>query len=63
MELEVDRMENLQFKDADFQKEIRVVMEERRWRTDDQPNALVDEALAGNGIQCPSLSLAWSLAG
>lgn len=45
MELEADRMENLQFKDADFQKEIRVVMEERRWRTDDQPNALVDEAL------------------
>ena len=45
MELEADRMENLQFKDADFQKEIKVVMEERRWRTDDQPNALVDEAL------------------
>ncbi len=45
MELEADRMSNLQFKDADFQKEIKVVMEERRWRTDDQPNALVDEAL------------------
>ena len=45
MELEADRMQNLQFKDADFQKEIKVVMEERRWRTDDQPNALVDEAM------------------
>ncbi len=45
MELEADRMSNLQFRDADFQKEIRVVMEERRWRTDDQPNAQVDEAL------------------
>lgn len=45
MELEADRMQNLQFKDADFQKEIKVVMEERRWRTDDQPGAQVDEAM------------------
>lgn len=45
MEMEADRMVNLQFKDPDFQKEIRVVMEERRWRTDDQPEGRVDEAL------------------
>ena len=45
MEMEADRMSNLQFRGRDFQKEIRVVMEERRWRTDDQPEGLVDEAL------------------
>ncbi|EEO28874.1 M16 family metallopeptidase [Oxalobacter paraformigenes] len=45
MEMEADRMSNLQFKEKDFQKEIRVVMEERRWRTDDQPEGRVDEAL------------------
>lgn len=45
MEMEADRMNNLQFKDADFKKEIRVVMEERRWRTDDQPEGRVGEAL------------------
>lgn len=45
MEMEADRMCNLQFKRPDFEKEIRVVMEERRWRTDDQPEGRVDEAL------------------
>ena len=45
MELEADRMKNLQFKDAEYDKEIRVVMEERRLRTEDQPSALVDEAM------------------
>lgn len=45
MEMEADRMNNLQFKDTDFKKEIRVVMEERRWRTDDQPEGRVGEAL------------------
>ncbi|MCE9634042.1 MAG: insulinase family protein, partial [Methylophilales bacterium] len=37
MKLEADRMENLQLTDAEFAKEIQVVMEERRWRTDDKP--------------------------
>lgn len=45
MEMEADRMSNLQFANSDFEKEIRVVMEERRWRTDDQPEGRVDEAL------------------
>lgn len=45
MALEADRMANLQFSKAEFAKEIRVVMEERRLRTDDQPIALVQEAL------------------
>jgi zinc protease len=45
MALEADRMANLQFNKDEFAKEIRVVMEERRWRTEDQPIALVYEAL------------------
>jgi zinc protease len=38
-------MANLQFDKNEFDKEIRVVMEERRWRVDDQPIQLVYEAL------------------
>lgn len=45
MALEADRMVNLQFDKNEFAKEIRVVMEERRLRTDDQPIAMVYEAL------------------
>ncbi len=43
MKLESDRMQNLQITDAEFAKEIRVVKEERRWRTDDKPQAVVGE--------------------
>ena len=35
MKLEADRMANLQITDAEFAKEIKVVIEERRWRTED----------------------------
>jgi zinc protease len=45
MALEADRMANLQFDKNEFGKEIRVVMEERRWRVEDQPIQLVYEAL------------------
>lgn len=45
MALEADRMANLVFDAAEFAKEIRVVMEERRWRTEDQPLQKVYEAL------------------
>lgn len=45
MALEADRMANLQFDKEAFAKEIRVVMEERRWRTDDQAIPRVYEAL------------------
>ncbi|MFJ3047506.1 M16 family metallopeptidase [Herbaspirillum chlorophenolicum] len=45
MALEADRMANLQFDATEFAKEIRVVMEERRWRTDDQPMGLLNEEL------------------
>jgi len=42
--LEADRMANLQLTDEEFAKEIKVVMEERRWRTDDKPQSKVSEA-------------------
>ncbi|MBI1892447.1 MAG: insulinase family protein [Burkholderiales bacterium] len=45
MALEADRMANLVFDKDEFSKEIRVVMEERRWRTDDKPIPQVFEAL------------------
>jgi zinc protease len=45
MQLESDRMENLVVSPAEFAKEIQVVMEERRWRTDDDPHSLLQEQL------------------
>jgi len=45
--LEADRMQNLQLTDEEFAKEIKVVMEERRWRTDDKPQSKVSEAFQG----------------
>ncbi|CAM3764331.1 M16 family metallopeptidase [Polynucleobacter antarcticus] len=45
MKLEADRMSNLNFDDAEFLKEIQVVMEERRLRTEDNPNGLLYESL------------------
>lgn len=44
MKLEADRMANLQLSEFEFKKEIQVVMEERRWRTDDQAQAKLYEA-------------------
>ncbi len=43
MEIEADRMRNLVFDPAEFKKEIEVVKEERRWRTDDKPSSLTRE--------------------
>ena len=43
MRLEADRMQNLQITDEEFAKEIKVVMEERRWRTEDTPQSKVNE--------------------
>ncbi|MCM0045213.1 MAG: insulinase family protein [Burkholderiaceae bacterium] len=45
MALEAERMQNLNLDPAEFAKEIRVVMEERRLRTDDKPLSLLYEAL------------------
>jgi zinc protease len=48
--LEADRMTNLVLSPDEFAKEIRVVMEERRWRTDDRPRALVYEQLMATAL-------------
>ncbi len=45
MALEADRMSNLILTKAEFEKEIKVVMEERRLRTDDRATAIVFEQL------------------
>jgi zinc protease len=45
MQLEADRMHNLNLTEADFAKEIKVVMEERRLRTDDDAHALMQEKM------------------
>ena len=45
MKLEADRMANLALTDKAFAPEIKVIMEERRWRTDDNAVALLYESL------------------
>ncbi len=51
MALEADRMVNLHITDAEFKRELEVVKEERRLRTDDQPRALVYEQLMATAFQ------------
>ncbi|HEX2830329.1 MAG TPA: pitrilysin family protein [Burkholderiales bacterium] len=51
LKLEADRMANLTLSAEEFKKEIRVVMEERRWRTDDRPRALVFEQLMAAALK------------
>lgn len=51
MQLEADRMRHLTLDSGEFAQEIRVVMEERRLRTDDQPQALLFEQLAAVAFQ------------
>lgn len=51
MELESDRMRNLILTEEEFAKEIQVVMEERRLRTDDQARSLVHEKLMAVSYQ------------
>jgi zinc protease len=45
MKLESDRMHALNLTAAEFSREIKVVMEERRMRTDDEPHALLQEKM------------------
>lgn len=42
-ELEADRMRNLMLNEAEFRKEVEVVMEERRMRTEDKPTSFTYE--------------------
>ena len=59
-ELEADRMRNLHLQDKEFQKEINVVMEERRLRTEDKPTALTYEqfiasAFVSSSVRIPTI--------
>jgi zinc protease len=51
LKLEADRMQNLVISDELFAREIQVVMEERRLRTDDQPQSVVYERLMATAYQ------------
>jgi zinc protease len=51
LELEADRMQNLVLREQDFQTERMVVMEERRLRTDDNPQAALLEQLEATAHQ------------
>jgi zinc protease len=51
LKLEADRMSQLALTADEFAKEIRVVMEERRWRTDDRPRSLVYEQLMAAALK------------
>jgi zinc protease len=51
MALEADRMTNLQITDDEFGREIEVVKEERRLRTDDRPRSLVYEQLQASAFE------------
>jgi zinc protease len=51
LKLEADRMVNLVLSREEFEKEIRVVMEERRWRTDDRPRSLTYEQLSAAALK------------
>lgn len=48
--LEADRMANLVLSPEEFARELKVVMEERRLRTDDRPHAVVYERLIANAL-------------
>ena len=50
LRLEADRMVNLTLAPDEWAKEIKVVMEERRLRTDDRPHGLVHEQLMATAL-------------
>ncbi len=61
-ELEADRMRNLHLIDAEFQKERQVVIEERRMRTEDNPQAKMGEhfmAMAWTNSQYKNPIIGW----
>lgn len=51
MQLEADRMRHLNLDPKEFEQEIRVVMEERRTRTDDEPQSLLFEQMGAVALQ------------
>lgn len=60
LELEADRMASLRLPPEEFEREMQVIMEERRLRTDDKPNALAFErfqamAYPSSGYHIPTI--------
>lgn len=53
-ELEADRMRNLDMQDEEFRKEIKVVMEERRMRTDNKPSGRTYEKFVATAFTSSS---------
>jgi zinc protease len=51
LKLEADRMVNAMIPDDEFKKEIKVIMEERRWRTEDRPRSMVYEQLMATALR------------
>ena len=51
MQLEADRMRHLNLDPKEFEQEIKVVMEERRLRTEDQPRSLLYEQMLATAFQ------------
>ncbi len=49
--MEAERFGHLALRDEDFRKEIRVIMEERRMRTDDNPNSRMFEELSAAALR------------
>ncbi len=49
--MEAERFSHLSLRNADFQKEIRVIMEERRMRTEDDPNSHMFEELSAASLR------------
>jgi len=49
--MEAERFANLKLRDDDFQKEIKVIMEERRMRTEDDPNSHMFEELSAASLR------------
>lgn len=48
--LEADRMANLVLSREELAKELKVVMEERRWRTDDRPHSVLFERMLATAL-------------
>ncbi|MDX8403313.1 MAG: pitrilysin family protein, partial [Mariprofundaceae bacterium] len=51
LRMEAERFANLKLRDEDFQKEIKVIMEERRMRTEDDPNSHMFEELSAAALR------------
>lgn len=51
LQMEAERFANLKLRNEDFQKEIKVIMEERRMRTEDDPNSHMFEELSAAALR------------